>query len=62
MIIERFFLFLTETIRCDPSSESSRRNDSDEGSQLVFIQNKQKLVERLERLRHGAECCHKARV
>ena len=28
-----FFLFLIETICCDPSSEPSRRDSSDEGSQ-----------------------------
>ena len=34
-----FFLFLTETIRCDPSSELSQRDSSDEGSQYVLMQN-----------------------
>ena len=34
MIIERsFFLSLTETIYCDPSSEPSYQDGSDEGSQ-----------------------------
>ena len=32
MIIEGYFLFLIETICCDPSSESSHRDGSDEGS------------------------------
>ena len=32
MIIERFFfLFLIETVCCDPSSELSQRDSSDEG-------------------------------
>ena len=31
-----FFLFLTETICCDPSSEPSHRDGSDEGSQPMF--------------------------
>ena len=30
------FLFLIETICCDPSSEPSRRDGSDEGSQHMF--------------------------
>ena len=39
MIIEGlFFLFLIETICCDPSSEPSLRDGSDGGSQYVFIQ------------------------
>ena len=38
MITEgQFFLFLTETICCDPSSELSRRDGSDEGSQHMFV-------------------------
>ena len=38
MITEKsFFLSLTETIYCDPLSESSHRDDSDEGSQLMFL-------------------------
>ena len=32
-----FFLFLIENICCDPSSEPSRRDGSDEGSQLMFL-------------------------
>ena len=32
-----FFLFLTETIQCDPSSESSRRDGSNEGLQRIFL-------------------------
>ena len=37
MIIEGyFFLFLIETICYDPSSEPSRRDGSDEGSQRMF--------------------------
>ena len=32
-----FFLFLIETIVCDPSSEPSRRDGSDEGSQHRFL-------------------------
>ena len=31
------------TIRCDPSSEPSRQDGSDDGSQHVFMQNLQKL-------------------
>ena len=31
-----FFLFLMETICCDPSSELSRRDSSKEGSQISF--------------------------
>ena len=40
-----FFLFLMETICCDPSSEPSRRDGSDEGLQHMFscrINNKKK--------------------
>ena len=38
MITERlFFLFLIETICCDPSSELSRRDGSDEGSQHMVL-------------------------
>ena len=37
MVIERYiFLFLIETICCDPSSEPSHRDGSDEGSQHMF--------------------------
>ena len=32
-----FFLFLIETLHCDPSSEPSRRDGSDEGSQCIFV-------------------------
>ena len=32
-----FFLFLIETISCDPSSEPSRQDDSDEGWQHMFL-------------------------
>ena len=32
-----FFLFLTETICCDPSSEPSRRDGSDEESQHMCL-------------------------
>ena len=32
-----FFLFLIETIYCDPSSEPSGRDGSDEGSQHMFF-------------------------
>ena len=34
---DNLFLFLIETICCDPSSELSCRNSSDEGSQHMFI-------------------------
>ena len=38
MIIEGlFFLFLTETIHCDPSTEPSCQDGSDEGSQHRFL-------------------------
>ena len=37
MIIEGFSLFLIETIYCDPSSELSHQDSSDEGSQLMFL-------------------------
>ena len=38
MIIEElFFLFLIKTICSDPSSEPSRRDGSDEGSQHMFL-------------------------
>ena len=33
---EYFFLFLIETIYCDPSSEVSRQEGSDEGSQHML--------------------------
>ena len=37
MILEGyFFLFFIETLCCDSSSEPSRRDGSDEGSQLCF--------------------------
>ena len=37
MIIEgKFFLFLIETICCEPSSEPSRREGPDEGSHHMF--------------------------
>ena len=32
-----FSLFLIETICCDPSSEPSRQDGSDEGSQHTFL-------------------------
>ena len=32
-----FLLFLIETICCDPSSEPSRQDGSDEGSQHMFL-------------------------
>ena len=32
-----FFLFLIESICCDPSSEPSHRDGSDEGSQHIFL-------------------------
>ena len=31
------FLFLIETISCDPSSEPSNQDGSDEGSQYMFL-------------------------
>ena len=38
MIIEGYcFLFLIETICCDPSSEPSLRDGSDEGSQRMYL-------------------------
>ena len=37
------FLFLIETICCDPSYGPSHQDGSDEGSQHVFMQTKQKL-------------------
>ena len=38
MIIEGyFFLFLMKTIRCDSSSDPSRRDGSDEGSHHMFL-------------------------
>ena len=37
MIIRNiFFLFLSETICCDPSSEQSHRDGSDEGPQHML--------------------------
>ena len=38
-VMLEFFLFLIETICYKPSSEPSRRDGSDEGSQHVFMQN-----------------------
>ena len=32
-----FFLFLIETVCCDPSSEPSHQNSSDEGSQHIML-------------------------
>ena len=32
-----FFIYLNENIHCDPSSETSRRDDSNEGSQCMFL-------------------------
>ena len=44
MIIEGyFFLFLIETVCCDPLSESSQRDGSGEGSQHMFYAELQKL-------------------
>ena len=37
MITEIIFLFLIGTICCDPSSEPSQRDGSDEGSQHMFL-------------------------
>ena len=38
MIIEgKFFLFLIETICCDPSSEPSHQDGSNEGSQYTVL-------------------------
>ena len=47
------FLFLMETIRCDPSSEPSQRDSSDEGSQHihgnhVVIPHMNRLVETVQ--------------
>ena len=45
MIIEGyFFLFLIETICCDPSSELSSRDGSDEGSQHMFYAELIKII------------------
>ena len=33
----KFFLFFIKTICCDPSSEPSHRDGSDEGSQHIFL-------------------------
>ena len=39
-----FLFFRIKTIYCDPSSEPSHRDGSDEGSQhMFFMQNQQKL-------------------
>ena len=37
IIVGKFFLFLIETICCDPSSEPSRQDGSDEGSQHMVL-------------------------
>ena len=38
MIISgKFFLFLIKTVYCDPSSELSRQDDSDTGSQHMVL-------------------------
>ena len=37
LLRDNFFLFLIETICCDPSSGPSHRDGSDEGSQHMFI-------------------------
>ena len=37
MTIEGYFLFLIETINCDPSSEPYRRDGLDEGSQHISL-------------------------
>ena len=38
MVIEgKYFLFLIETICCDPSSELSRRDSSDERDHNMFL-------------------------
>ena len=48
MIIERhFFLFLIESICCDPSSEPSRRDGSDKGSQHMFVCRMKKKIVRI---------------
>ena len=39
----QIFLFLHETICCDPSSEPSRRDGSGEGNNICFIHNSPKL-------------------
>ena len=45
MIIEGlFFLFLIETIYCDPSSERSRQDSSGEGSQDMFCAELTKII------------------
>ena len=45
MIIEDFFFsFLIETMRCDPSSEPSRRDGSDKGSQHMFNAELTKII------------------
>ena len=38
------FLFLIETIFCEPSSEPLHRDGSDEGSQLMFICRTDKII------------------
>ena len=37
MIFDRYFFFFIETICCDLSSKLSRQDDSDEGSQYMYI-------------------------
>ena len=37
-------IFLIETICCDPSSELSRRDDFDEGSQHMFYAELKKII------------------
>ena len=44
MITEGYFLSLIEIICCDPSSELSRRDGSDEGSQHVLCRIKKKII------------------
>ena len=44
MIIEIIFSFLTKTICCDPSSEPSQRDSSDEGSQYMFLAELTELI------------------
>ena len=36
-MIEKLFLFIIETICCDPSSELSQQDSSDEGSQHICL-------------------------
>ena len=45
VIIWKFLLILHKSICCDPSSEPSRRDGSDEGSQhMVSMRNKKKYL------------------